>query len=885
MEFVYSNVQIVDEISNFKKTISSLYKIFWDEIKKEYFLWIEPERERHYPYGLLIEGAELPKEATPFVIREETVEKYHAIKRKNVKFNKISFTDPKRVSQYIKDYVMVKEDKEEYEEDRGGYENHIRYQVRSSIDLGLFWGMNYELSVDDIYPVEYDSEFFEDARKSMAYENVDKKLLDAILPLLLTPIPNLPIMAFDIEVMPRGNVMPNARLAPEPVTSIGFAFTEGQSITNGYKNVVIALSSYTRQIPLGFNLQLMERLRTDELKLEWYDDEVDLLERFNEILYHSKVAIVATFSGDDFDFRYLANRMEILGIKNNHLVSRGDRNKPDKYRMEIRCDIDDIVHYKIHVDLYKFFKQPVIKNYAFSGKYADNKLNSITEALINETKVDYEGDLAELEIFSLCNYNIQDALITLKLFTFDNRIVLHLMIYLMRLGFETLGEVHRYAITDKIGNLLLWRLYNKNWVLWRKRELPKAEATVKSKGDKDFAGADIIEPITGVHWDVEVYDFTGLYTNIIRLRNFSPETMNCPHEECKYNKVPGLTHHACKLEVGTVPEIVGLITLIRANFFKRLAKGNKSKGIPPNPLFTPIEQTLKTIGNAAYGGVSAVFFILFSIVFAEAVTSTGRYSLRAIAEKARKLLMQVIYGDTDSIFLKNCKPDAVKELFKFSDEELKLNLELEKKARFVIFTGRKKNYLFMYHDGTYDLKGLKGKKTSTPQIAKDCLEDIVYRLSKMMNPNELTQTKIDIEEIIRKYVSIIRRKKGNIEDYIFYAKLNKPISSYKANSQHLKAAIMRADHIRRNLPKITADTLSNDDVIPIGHIQGYIKADGHESNSNVLPVVMSENRYLDMNAYLKELSSTVGQITDGFGINISNLMKSDKQKGLGGFLK
>lgn len=885
MEFVYQNIYISNSQTDFKKTISNLYKIFWDEIKKEFFLWIEPEKNRHYPYGLLKEGAKLSAEANPFVVKRETIKKYHPILRKNLKFKKISFTEPKKVSQYIRGYVKEKDDLgNEILRDYGGYENHIRYQARSIIDLDMFWGMNYELSVDDYFPLAYKSELFDAAKQAMSYTSVDKKLLDQILPLLLAPILNLPIVAIDIEVIPRGNVMPNARLAPEPISSIAFAFSEPQAFLQGHKNVVIALGSYIRQIPLGFKPELMEMIRKGEIKIEWFDDEISLIQRYIYIIYHAKVAIVATFNGDDFDLRYLQSRMEILGIKNDYLVSKGDKHKPDKYRMEFRPIIEDIHHYKIHVDEYKFFKQPVIKNYAFSGKYKYNKLDTISSALLNESKVNYEGSLSDLELFPLVYYNMIDAILTLKLMLFDDRITLSLMIYLMRLGFETLGEVHRYAITDKIGNLLIWRLYHKNWVLWRKQDMPKSEATIKSKGgNKDFAGADVVEPIPGIHWNVEVHDFTGLYTNIIDKDNLSPETMNCPHPECQYNKVPGMEHHVCKLEKGIVSEIVGLITGIRGNFFKKLAKGDKKNGIPPNPLFTPVEQTLKTFGNASYGAVSAEFFILYSVPFAESTTGIGRYSLAGIIEKAISLGMEVVYGDTDSAFLKNCTPEKIKELYAYSTNELGLNLDLEKSARFVILTPRKKNYLFMYKDGTYDLKGLKGKKTSTPQIIKDCLDDVCYRLSKMETPDQYDKTIFDISEIIKKYVRHIRKKKGDIEEYIYYAKLNKPISMYKANTQHLKAAILRAEHIRSNLPKVTAESLTNDDIIPLGHIQGYIKASHHPSESNVLPFILAENKYLNVNAYLKELTSTLSQMTDSLNINLESLMKNENQRSLTGY--
>jgi len=59
---------------------------------------------------------------------------------------------------------------------------------------------------------------------------------------------------------------------------------------------------------------------------------------------------------------------------------------------------------------------------------------------------------------------------------------------------------------------------------------------------KKYQGAKVIDPIPGIHFGVVVVDFASLYPSIIKVWNISYETIDCIHEECKSNKLPGISH-------------------------------------------------------------------------------------------------------------------------------------------------------------------------------------------------------------------------------------------------------------------------------------------------------------------------------------------------------
>ena len=69
-------------------------------------------------------------------------------------------------------------------------------------------------------------------------------------------------------------------------------------------------------------------------------------------------------------------------------------------------------------------------------------------------------------------------------------------------------------------------------------------------------------------------------------------------------------------------------------------------------LFTVVSQALKVILNASYGVMGAEIFPLYFLPAAEATTATGRHIILSTIEDCKKSGIDVLYGDTDSLFVK-----------------------------------------------------------------------------------------------------------------------------------------------------------------------------------------------------------------------------------------
>ncbi|GAI02548.1 unnamed protein product [marine sediment metagenome] len=116
--------------------------------------------------------------------------------------------------------------------------------------------------------------------------------------------------------------------------------------------------------------------------------------------------------------------------------------------------------------------------------------------------------------------------------------------------------------------------------------------------------------------------------------------------------------------------------------------------------------------NAAYGVLGSEAFVLYCPPAAEEICGIGRFAILSTAKHAEEIGLDVLYGDTDSIFLRDPPEEKLKELIQWTEKEFGIDFEVEidTEYRYVCLSERKKNYLGVKLDGEVDVKGMTGKK-------------------------------------------------------------------------------------------------------------------------------------------------------------------------------
>jgi DNA polymerase elongation subunit (family B) len=180
---------------------------------------------------------------------------------------------------------------------------------------------------------------------------------------------------------------------------------------------------------------------------------------------------------------------------------------------------------------------------------------------------------------------------------------------------------------------------------------PKTEEIERRRAAPPFKGAIVVEPTIGIHSDILAFDFSSLYPTIIISHNISPETFNCGHPECKKkNNVPELGYHFCIKQKGFIPKHLEKLITERRKIKAQMKK--LKKGTPEWKRFDNMQYARKVISNATYGYLGFFAARWYKRECGASTASFGRFYITQVIEMAKKAGFEVLYGDTDGVFLR-----------------------------------------------------------------------------------------------------------------------------------------------------------------------------------------------------------------------------------------
>ena len=770
----------------------------------------------------------------------ELEEKFDPLLDRNVQVTKIVANDPLaiggRPQGCIRDIIPEDfpkvSDAMTNNEEAKVWEARIKYYQSYIYDRQLLPGMIYEVKEGNLVPVTLEeSEKTLSQIKTIFQEASAEELqhVESWARLLEYPAPKLRRAAIDIEVYaPISTRVPDPREAAYPVICVSVYSSDDQ------KRVMLLEREGVREgserLPAG-------------VTLEYFDTEEKLLRAVFEVLWD--YPFVLTFNGDDFDLRYLTHRALNLGFKKSEIpIEIGKR----------VC----LLRYGVHIDLYKFFFNRSVQIYAFNNRYRDVTLDDVGNAIIGVEKIRLEKSFGELTYTELARYCFRDSEITFKLTSFEDELVMKLILVLARISSMPMEDVSRQGVSRWIRNFMHREHRKRNMLI------PNAEDILAKKGKtattaiikgKKYKGAIVVEPVPGVHFNVAVMDFPSLYPSIIKVWNLGYQSILCSHPECRENMVPGTPHWVCTRERALESLLIGSLRDLRVQWYKLKAK-DKTLPTELRSWYNITQGALKVILNASYGVFGAASFDLYCPPVAEATAAIGRHSITQILNRAEGLGIQVLYGDTDSLFLKNPSRAQVEELIRWTEHELKMSIDMEKIYRYAVFSSRKKNYLGVLEDGSVDVKGLTGKKKHVPIFIKNAFNQMKDRLAQVKNPAEFEKAKKDIANIVReRYMRLKRREWESLNELAFHVVLGEDLYRYtKTTPQHVKAAkILEGSGVE----------------IRAGDLISFVKT---VREPHVKPVELATKNEVDVDKYIAYLQSTFEQVLDALGLSFDEII-------------
>ena len=849
MEFQEQSVQSADE-ENIPSSllIAATYNSqqkkavlkFYEPKSGKIFLWNDKTGHKPYCYSKLsVEELDFLSERQD-VIEIKQVTKRDMLQDKFVQVSKIIVEDPLAIggTQTTK---SIRNEIETWESDIKYYENYL-------YDNKLIVGKYYKIVNGEIIPTDFEiSEETKLELKSLLWDRLSnsgmadtKEFQEAIsdwAELLNQPVPKIKRLSLDIEVESEVGRIPDPKLAEKRVTAVGF---EG---SDNLKKIFVLRRD---------GIQEGENELDDGIELKFYENEKEMIEdTFNLV---EQYPVLLTYNGDGFDLPYLYNRANRVGVS---------KQKNPLYMMRDSATLQK----GVHLDLYRTFSNRAFQIYAFGQKYTDFSLNSVCKGILNEEKIGHEMEIDEMTYYQIAKYCQNDARLTYKLTSFNDDLLMNLLVVITRIARMPIDDIARMGVSQWIRSLMYYEHRKNNFLIPRRSELDNKSAGVANNAvikDKKYRGGMVVDPIEGIHFDVIVMDFASLYPSIIKVNNLSYETVRCKHEECKKNMIPQTNHWACTKRNGLTSLIIGSLRDLRVNYYKSQTKKSNITE-EERQLYLVVTQALKVILNASYGVMGAEIFPLYYLPAAESTTGMGRHIILDTIEKCKESGIQVLYGDTDSIFVKDLTQEQIEVLMSRAKKDHGVELEVDKEFRYVVLSNRKKNYLGVTKDGKADVKGLTGKKSHTPKFIKTLFYELLDILSAVQNESEFESAKKKITEKIAGYANKVREKQIPLSELAFNVMISKSPAEYvKTVPQHIRAA-KQLESIRE---------------IKKGDIISYVKI---LNKPGVKPVEMARQDEVDSSKYMEFMESTLEQITSSMDLDFDTILGKPKQTGLDQF--
>jgi len=813
---------------------------FYEPVSQKIFLWADKSGHKPYCYSKL----------SPDEIPTEISERDDVIEIKQVKLLDILHDKPINVSKIlVKDPLAIggTQTSKSIRNLIDTWESDIKYYETYLYDSSLIVGKYYKIENDAVIP--YDLEISDETKLSLKTMLLDKQS-DTNLPdtkqfdehvsqwanLLNQPIPKIKRISLDIEVESEIGRIPDPKIAEKRITAVGFESSDG------LKQVFVlrksGIEEGVNELLPGVKIVFYEETKEKEMIL----DTFELMEKY---------PLLITYNGDGFDLPYLYNRANRLGI---------DRQKNPLYMMRDSATLTD----GVHLDLYRTMSNRAFQIYAFGQKYSDFSLNSVSKGLLGEEKIDYGVELNDLTLYQTANYCQNDARLTYNLTGFNNDLLMNLLIVISRIARMPIDDISRMGVSQWIRSLLYYEHRQNGILIPRRQELDNRSSNVLNDAvikDKKFRGGLVVEPEEGIHFDVTVMDFASLYPSIIKVKNLSYETVRCSHDACKKNTIPQTNHWVCTKKNGLTSVLIGSLRDLRVNYYKNMAKKD-TLTVEEKQLFTVVSQALKVILNASYGVMGAEIFPLYFLPAAEATTATGRHIILDTIDKCKESGIGVLYGDTDSLFVKKPTPKQIEDIITKAKMDHNVELEIEKEYRYVVLSGRKKNYLGVTKNGKVDVKGLTGKKSHTPPFIKTLFYELLDILSEIKTAEEFKRAKNKISDKISECARKVQAKEIPLQDLAFNVMISKAPRDYtKTIPQHIRAA-KQLESIRE---------------IKKGDIISYVKI---LNKPGVRPIEMARKSEIDTSKYMEFMESTLDQLTSSMDLDFDTILGKPKQTGL-----
>ncbi|MGA9842668.1 MAG: DNA polymerase domain-containing protein, partial [Nitrososphaeraceae archaeon] len=302
-------------------------------------------------------------------------------------------------------------------------------------------------------------------------------------------------------------------------------------------------------------------------------------------------------------------------------------------------------------------------------------------------------------------------------------------------------------------------------------------------------------PQIGLHENVLALDYDSEYANLIVNHNLSYETVGLSDEGRGR-----VVHHLPNK--GLLPSIVERF-LKRRVYFKRLLK-ELPKDSRESEWCEQRVNSLKNILVCLYGSTGSLWNRFGNVLAFEEINKLSRGVLIKTKDIVQRLGYELVYADTDSVFIKSKTAIDYNEVIDTLSKETGLSISIEYHYKFLVLLPLEadekievlKHYFGITFDNELVIRGIEIRRHDVPNFIKQFQTQLLCTLFDCKDSSEmLSKGYENALLLVTQTIDTIMTGEGlDDKDLVISKLLRQDIEKYKSLFPHVSAAIQLSRH-------------------------------------------------------------------------------------------
>ena len=567
-----------------------------------------------------------------------------------------------------------------------------------------------------------------------------------------------------------------------------------------------------------------------------HGDEEDILKRFIEAVSVHDPDIITGYNIDGYDLPLLSERAKIYGIDLN--FGRDSSKMPELKKSQRFWKIRG----RVVADAWWNVKREV--------RPRQESLNAVAKELLGREKHDVNPKKMDEEWASdpkkVMDYCLEDAKLALE-------ILEHIRVVQK---YQHIGSVSKLPLDDVI-NGMTSNMIDSLLIRFADSRGIGVPMTNRRKRTGHIEGGYVHSLDPGLYEWVCVLDFKSMYPSIIIDRNLCFTTMS---EDGEIETPHGVKFMSPEQKKGLLPE---LLTNLMADRDSAKELQAEAKNEDEEQYYRRVQEAIKILMNSVYGVFASYFYRFTNLDIGASITAYAREYVKDILKDLETEGLDVIYGDTDSVFFRSPHPNLeptvdfgqkIAERYSVGAKQL----EFEKILQPFFSHGVKKRYVgkqIWPKEGML-IRGYETRRTDSFPVQVWALKDVFTKL--------MDRDVEDALETARDWVTKVSQGEMEKQHYVISKTVNLKRKYVNENNQaHLQAY---KKYIETGRPFVSGMKIS------------FIVTNAKISPMEVEPFIPDEEcPEPDYDYYVNRIAKSLSRVTEVFDWDAKALKKGKQE--------